>query len=91
MNNIARLVVTQLPRAQSFSRFCIARSWASVENNGIEREQGVMGRQNIDKKAIKKPTLKTWDRKARRSHINHPVPLLEEALTIAPCGLIFLM
>ena len=45
MNNIARLVVTQLPRAQSFSRFCIAQSWALVENNGIEREQGVMGRQ----------------------------------------------
>ena len=47
MNNIARLVVTQLPRAQSFSRFCIAQCWASVENNRIEREQGVMGRQNI--------------------------------------------
>ena len=39
MNNIARLVVTWLPRAQAFSRFCIAQSWASMENNGNEREQ----------------------------------------------------
>ena len=47
MNNIARLVVTWLPRAQAFSRFCIAQSWASVENNGNERELGVMERQNM--------------------------------------------
>ena len=47
MNNIARLVVTWLPRAQAFLRFCIAQSWTSVENNGNEREKGVMGRQNM--------------------------------------------
>ena len=46
VNNIARLVVTWLLRAQASSRFCIAQPWASVENNGNEREQGVIGRQN---------------------------------------------
>ena len=30
-----------------FSKFCIAQSWAWVENNGNEQEQGIMGRQNI--------------------------------------------
>ena len=33
----------------------------------------------VDKKAITKPTLKTCDRKARRSHINHPIPLVTGA------------
>ena len=47
MNNIARLVVTWLLRAQASSRFCIAQPWASLENNGKEREQGVIGRQNM--------------------------------------------
>ena len=38
-----------------------------------------ISRMRVDRKAIKKPTLKTWDRKVRRSHINHPMPLAEEA------------
>ena len=37
----------------------------------------------------KKPTLKTWDRKARRSHINHPMPLVEEAWLLHFVGLSF--
>ena len=43
----------------------------------------------VDKKATKKPTLKTWGRNAWRSPINHPMPLVEGTWLLHFVGLCF--